>query len=139
MISFSLLSACLISGAVYLLIVGFIWYRIENVVPVLQNFPENHIEQRGISWFISCFIIEFIFFVFIPTVVYGWFYTVIPFYGIRGGISTGLYVYLFGMIPLAILILFRIKIPALYMLYLMLGLLLKLIGCMALIGYIYVL
>ena len=139
MISFSLLTACLIAGGVYLLVVDFIWYKLENIIPALRGFPESHIENRGVSWFISCFVIEFIFFVFVPAVVYGWFYSVIPFYGMRGGVSVGLYVYVFGMIPLAILTMFRIKIPALYMLYLMLGLLIKLIGCMAIIGYLYIL
>lgn len=139
MVSFSLLTACLLAGGAWLLLVGFLWYKLENIVPVLRGFPESHIEKRGLSWFISCFVIEFIFFVFVPSVVYSWFYTVIPFYGMRGGIAVGMYVYIFGMIPLAILTLFRIKIPALYMLYLMCGLLIKLIGSMAIIGYLYIL
>jgi hypothetical protein len=138
MVSFSLLTACLLAGAAWLLLVGFLWYKLENVIPALRGFPDNLVEKRGVSWFISCFVIEFIFFAFVPAVVYSWFYTVIPFYGIRGGIAVGLYVYIFGMVPLAVLTMFRIKIPSLYIMYLMLGLLIKLIGCMAIIGYLYI-
>jgi len=40
-------------------------------------------------------------------------------------------------VPLAILLMFRIKLPAVYMLYKLLGLLLKIAGSLAIIGYLY--
>jgi hypothetical protein len=136
-ISFELLIWCLLSGAVYLLIVDFLWYRLEKFIPTLIGFPTALLEERGPGWFVSSFIIEFIFFVLLPSVVYGWFYTLIPFSGLRGGIMVGLYLLLFGMMPMALLILFRIKIPVVFMLYQLLGYLIKVIGAMAIIGYLY--
>ena len=138
-VSFKLLTWCLVAGSAYLLIVDFIWYKLENKIPMFGGFPEDLLESRGVSWFISTFIIEFVFFVLLPAVVYGWFYTVIPFYGIRGGVAAALFVYILGMIPLAMFMLFRIKLPVMYILYLMLGLLIKLVGVMAIISYLYVL
>ncbi|UCD16165.1 MAG: hypothetical protein JSV44_06745 [Candidatus Zixiibacteriota bacterium] len=136
-ISFKLLTYCLIIGGIYLLIMDVLWNLLEKRIPVFDHFPPKLLESKGLSWFVSSFIIEFVFFVFMPAVIYGWFYTVIPFYGIRGGVATGLYLFLFGMVPLTILTMFRVKIPGLYMLYLLLGLMIKLIGAMAIIGYLY--
>jgi hypothetical protein len=136
-ISFELLAYCIVTGAIYLLIVDFLWSRLENYVPTFAKFPAELVEKKNLSWFFSCFIIEFIFFVLIPSVVYGWFYTIIPFSGFRGGVAVGFSLFLFGMIPLAMLILFRIRIPAVYVLYQLLGLFFKLIGSFAVIGYLY--
>lgn len=135
--SFKLLGYCLLIGGAYLLLIELLWYRLEKFVPTLGNFPRELLEPKDIGSFVSVFIIEFVFFVLMPSIAYGWFYTVIPFSGVHGGIATGLYLVLFGMIPLTLLIMFRIKIPIVFMLYQLLGLLLKVLGAMAIIGYLY--
>ena len=137
MITFRLLFYSMISGLIYLIIIDTIWHKLEDKVPVLVNFPKELIDTGNLSWFISNLIIEFIFFVMMPTVIYDWFYTVLPFWGIRGGIAVALYVFMLGMVPFAILIIFRIKIPALFVLFYLAGLLVKVLGCMAIIGFLY--
>ena len=59
-VSFQLLIWCLLSGAAYLLIVGFLWYKLEKVIPTLVGFPAALLEEKGLGWFVSSFIIEFI-------------------------------------------------------------------------------
>jgi len=137
MISFKLMMYCLVLGAGYLLVFDLIWSRLEKYIPTLQGFPENLVESKTAAWFISCFIIEFVFFVLMPTVIYDWFYTVLPFYGVRGGLAMALYLFVFGMIPFAVLLLFRIRIPAVFVLYQSAGLLIRIVGCMAIIAYLY--
>ena len=136
-VSFKLLGFCFIIGAVYILIIDFIWNKLENYVPTLRGFPKDLIEEKNAAWFVSSFIVEFIFFVLLPAVVYGWFYTVLPFSGVRGGIAVGLYLFLFGYIPLAVIVMFRIKIPAVYFLYQLLGMFIRVLGAMTIIGYLY--
>jgi len=136
-ISTTLLAYCLAIGAVYILIIDILFGWGERFVPSLANFPPHLMEARTTSWYFSCFVIEFIFFVMMPAVVYGWFYTVIPFSGFKGGMTAGFYVFFFGMIPLALLTLFRIKIPAVYMLYQLVALFFKVLGALAIIGYLY--
>jgi len=136
-VSFKLLGFCFIIGAVYILIIDFIWNKLENHVPTLRGFPKELIEEKNAAWFVSSFIVEFIFFVLLPAVVYGWFYTVLPFSGVRGGIAVGLYLFLFGYIPLAVIVMFRIKIPAVYFLYQLLGMFIRVLGAMTIIGYLY--
>ena len=136
-VSFKLLGFCIVVGAVYLIAINLIWNKLEKFVPTLKGFPRDLVEDRNPAWFVSNFIIEFIFFVLLPAIIYGWFYTVLPFSGLRGGISVGLYLFLFGIIPVATIIMFRIKIPAVYFLYLLVGTFFKVIGLMAIIGYLY--
>lgn len=139
MISFELIGYCLLAGAAYLIVIDLIWAKLENLVPVTKYYPPELIEKCNLSWFISAFIIEFIFFVFLPSIIYSWYYTLIPFSGIRGGIAAGMFIVVLGMLPFGLLLLFRLKIPLVFMLYQLLGLLIKAIGTMAIIGYLYAL
>lgn len=135
--SVRLLAYCLVCGAIYLIVVDLVWSRLERLVPTLKNFPENLVEPKNPSWFVYNFVVEFIFFVLVPSVVFDWFFTIMPFSGIRGGVALGLFLFLFGMIPFAILHLFRIRVPAVHVLYQLLGLLIKIAGAWAIIGYLY--
>jgi hypothetical protein len=119
------------------LIVDFIWNWLERFVPTLRNFPKELIDSKGVTWFACNYIVEFIFFVLMPSVIYGWFYAVIPFSGIRGGLAFGLLLLIFGMIPHAISLSFRIRIPVVFILFQLLGLTIKICGAMAIIGYLY--
>ncbi len=136
-VSFKLLGYCIVVGAVYLIAINLIWNKLEKFVPTLKDFPKDLVEEKNPAWFVSNFVIEFIFFVLLPAIIYGWFYTVLPFSGLRGGISVGLYLFLFGIIPVATIIMFRIKIPAVYFLYLLVGMFFKVIVSMVIIGYLY--
>jgi len=138
-ISFKLLTYCLIAGGIYIILVDLLWNWLERKIPMFDGFPRDLLESKSLSWFVSSFVVEFVFFVLMPSVLYGWFYTVIPFYGIRGGVATGLYLFLFGMVPLAILLMFRVRLPGVYVLYLLAGMMIRVIGAMAIIGYLYAL
>jgi len=136
-LDFRLVVYCFVYGAIYLAIIDIVWGYIERFIPTFAHFPKELVERKTISWYFSSFIVEFIFFVLMPAVVYGWFYSVIPFSGLRGGMAVGLYLFFFGMIPLAMLILFRIRIPAVYILYQLVGLFIKVVGAATIIGYLY--
>ena len=136
-INFELLLWCVVTGGVYLLIIDFIWNACERMVPTLRNFPKELIDAKGVTWFVCNYIVEFIFFVLMPAVIYGWFYAIIPFSGIRGGLAFGLLLLVFGMVPHAILISFRIKLPVVFILFQLLGILIKICGTLAIIGYLY--
>ncbi len=136
-LSFKLLLTSLVCGAVYLLIIGFIWSFVEKFIPTFENFPKHLIEEKSGGWIFYNLFIEFIFFVFMPTVVYHWLYALLPVSGIRGGVAVGLFLFIMGIVPYSILILFRIKLPVVYLLYQTVGLMLKVVGALAIIGYLY--
>lgn len=138
-IDFKLLMACMGLGALYLIIVTLLWNRLERVVPIFENFPKGLIEESNPAGIIYTFVVELIFYIFIPAMVYAWFYTLIPFSGIRGGLSVALMIYVLGAVPISISILFKVKLPVVYLLYQSLGMLIKLAGTLAIIGYLYAL
>jgi len=135
--SFKLLVYCLLFGGIYLLIIDIIWGKLEKIVPTLGTFPRDLVEEKNFAWYFYNFIVEFIFFVMMPAVIYDRFYAIMPFSGIRGGIAVGLFLFVFGMVPFAILHIFRIKLPAVYLLYNLLGMMLRIIGTLTIIGYLY--
>jgi hypothetical protein len=134
---FGLLLACLGAGGIYLLIVSFLWSRLEKRIPIWIDFPDHLLEDDGPYSFIYTYIMELVFYLTIPALVYAWFYSVIPFSGFRGGIAVALIIFVLGMIPVAISILFRVRLPVLFLLYQILGMLFKLAGTLAIIGYLY--
>jgi len=67
-VSFTLLGYCIAAGAVYLIVFNLIWNKLEQFVPTMQGFPKNLIEEKTPAWFVSNFIIEFIFFVLLQIV-----------------------------------------------------------------------
>ncbi|SYZ74659.1 membrane hypothetical protein [Candidatus Zixiibacteriota bacterium] len=136
-VSFELLGYCLLLGAIYLILVDLFWGWLESKAPLFGRFPRELIEPKTIGLFVSSFIIEFVFLVLLPAVVYGWFYIIIPFSGVRGGIAVALFLVMFGMLPLSILLLFRIRIPVVYVLFQLLGLTIKVSGVLVIIGYLY--
>lgn len=136
-VNFELLLYCLLAGAVYLLVVDFLWNQLERLIPTFQDFPKELLENKNIFWFFSCYIVELIFFVILPATIYGWFYAVLPIAGMRGAVAIGLFLVIFGMTPFAVLLAFRVKLPIVYILYQLTGLLFKIIGTMAIIGYLY--
>jgi len=136
-VNFELLMWCIVIGGVYLLLTDFIWNIFERIVPTLQNFPKELIDSKGVTWFVCNYIVEFIFFVLLPAVIYGWFYAIIPFSGIRGGLALALLILVFGMVPLSILISFRIRLPVVFILFQLTGMLIKICGALGIIGYLY--
>jgi len=136
-LSYKLIMYALLLGGGYLLIIDLLWYRLEKAVPVFEGFPDQLIEHRNWALFVYCYAVELIFFVFIPAFVYFWFYSVMPVSGIRGGVAVGLFLFLLGFVPYAILMLFRIKIPVVFLLYQSMGLLIKIVGSLSIIGYLY--
>ena len=83
------------------------------------------------------FVMELLFYVVIPTIVYGFFYVVIPLSGIKAGLAAALLAFLLGATPLMMGLSVKVKLPMPYVLYNLLCHFIKLGGSMAVIGYLY--
>ncbi len=136
-LTFELLIYCIVLGGLYLLVFDLIWNMLERIVPIFQGFPKELIEPRSGSLFLYVWLAELIFFVFVPAVIYNWFFSVLPLSGIKGGLSVAMFVFVIGIAPFAMIVLFRIKLPAVFILYHTLGILLKITGTIAIIGHLY--
>ena len=67
---------CLVTGGVYLLIATLALEFTAKKMKLLSGVPEAILEDSGGVWLGLFFIMEFLFFVTIPTVAYSFFYPV---------------------------------------------------------------
>jgi hypothetical protein len=139
MISFRLLLACLLWGGAALLVIEIIFYLIEKKLALLKNLPKEILEETGAGFFVSRYIMQLAFLVVVPTVVYSWFYVLIPFYGVRAGVALAVFIFILGIVPYTASMLTRVKLPLAYMLFQLAGYLIKIIIVYGIIAYLYIL
>lgn len=139
MIRLNLLITSLIWAGGALFIFELIWYQLEKKLDLLHKIPAELLEETGVGYFISKFIMQFAFIVIVPTAAYSWFYVMLPFYGIRSGMAVALVLFILGIMPFTVSILMRVKLPVSYILFQLAGYLLKLLLIYGIIGYLYIL
>jgi len=137
MISQSLMIYCLIAGGIYLIIIGGILELIERKLKLSAQIPHELKEEYGISWFIINWILEFLFFVVIPTLIFSFFYIILPLTGLRTGMTIALVAFTLGAVPFVMGMSMRIKLPIPFLLYSLLGFIIKIGGTISIIGYLY--
>ena len=130
---------CLVSGGIYLLIATLILELMSKKMKLLGGVPSEIIEEAGGVWLVLFFIMEFLFFVAIPTISYSFFYLIVPFSGIKAGMAATLFAFTLGAVPLVMSLSVRLKLPMQYLLFLLLGYLIKIGGSLAIIAYLYTL
>ena len=139
MISLELLFTCLVAAGVYLLIVSLLLDFVERRLKLAAALPEQLVEKGSATVTLANFVLELLFYVTIPTIIYSFFYYVLPFYGVRAGLATALCAFLIGAAPAVMGLSIRVKLPMPYVLYQLFAGLIKLLGSLAIIGYIYTL
>jgi hypothetical protein len=139
MISIRLVLAALLWAGLALFLFELCWYFLEKKLALLKNLPQQILEETGFSYFVSRFVMQLAFIVVVPTVVYSWFYVLVPFYGIRAGIAMAVFLFILGIVPFSMTVLMRVKLPLAFMLFQMAGYLLKIIIVYAIIAYLYIL
>jgi len=137
MISISLMIYCLITGVVYLLLISIILELIRKKWGFTGNISPLFLEDTGWSWFIVNFLMEFLFFIIIPTIGYSLFYLVIPFTGVRAGMAVALMALTIGAVPITMALSVRFKLPISYLMFILLSYFLKISGGLIIISYLY--
>lgn len=137
-INVNLILYCLLFGGVYILLINILWEYLARLFKLQQGIPDDMIEKMGVGWFMTNYIMEFLFYVAIPAIGYSFFYLVLPFEGIRAGLAAGLFALIMGALPIVMVISVRLKLPLTYLTFTLFGYYLKLTGALAIIGYIYI-
>ncbi len=137
MISTELLLYCVAAGAAYLFMISLLWEYAGKKMNIYRGVPAGIIEQIDKTWFMMNFAMELLLYVVIPALVYSYFYIMLPLSGIRTGVAGALFAFTLGAVPAIVGLLTRIRLPALLFSYLLFGILLKLAGCLVIIGYLY--
>jgi hypothetical protein len=137
-INVTLIIYCLLLGGVYLLLINFLWEYLAKVLKLHQGIPDDMIEKMGLGWFVTNYIMEFLFYVAIPAIGYSFFYLILPFEGIRAGLAAGLFALIMGAVPIVMVISVRLKLPLAYLTFTLFGYFIKLSGALAIIGSLYI-
>ena len=88
-------------------------------------------------WFFMTFVIELMFFVVIPTMAFGFFDAILPLTSVRTALAVALCAFTLGALPLVMSLSVKVKLPIPFLIYSLFGLLIKLGGTLAIIGYMY--
>lgn len=140
-----ILYSVLFSG-LYLLIMNLLLNMVERGLffpskrfDIEQSIPKEMLEKQDVGWFISNYIMEFLFYAAIPALSYAYFYIILPFQGVRTGVIIALTALVFGALPIITGIIVRIKFSMTYIVFLLFSFLIKIAGSMIIIGYLYTL
>jgi len=133
MISFSLLLYCAVAAGGYLLAVSAILELVERRLKLTTGLPEGIVEPFGFAAMLTNFVLEAMFFVVVPTLVYSFFFYLIPFTGVRAGMAAAVFAFALGVIPAVLGLTLRVKLPAAYVLFVTFSLLVKVSGCLIII------
>ncbi|HPC10862.1 MAG: hypothetical protein QUT27_04080 [candidate division Zixibacteria bacterium] len=136
-INMTLMAYCLIAGGVYLLVVTLAHEWLGRKLDMAKGIPPAQREAWGPAAFVVGYVMEGLFFVAIPTLAYSFFTAVLPLAGIRTGLALALTGFVLGGVPAIMGLSLRVRLWMPHLLYFLLGLLLKLGGCLAIIGYLY--
>jgi len=137
MISVKLMVYCMLAAGGYLLLFSLLYEKVGNILGLTRGIPEQLLESTDLGWFVVNFIMELLFFVAIPALTYSFLYLILPLDGLRAGLAIALVAFVLGATPILMGLSLRIKISMPYLLYYLLGFLLKLGGSLVIIGYLY--
>lgn len=137
MISYKLMFYCFAVSGIYMLVVSIILGLVEIALKLTRGLPAEIVESSNLAWFIMNFLMEFLFYVVIPTIIFSFFFVVIPLSGIKAGLAGAVLAFLLGSTPVLMGLSVKVKLPMPLVLFALLSHLIKLGGSMALIGYLY--
>lgn len=137
MISYQLIAYCFITAGIYLLAISLLIEWVGKILNITRGIDVKLIESTGSGWFLINFLMEFLFFVAIPTMSYSFFYIIFPLSGLRAALAIAVVAFTFGAVPVVMGISVRLKLPMPFLLYNLTGYLLKISGAVLIIAYIY--
>ena len=137
MISTELLLYCIGAAGAYLFVISLVWEYAGIKLNINRGMPVEMLEPTGKAWVMMNFLMGLLLYVVIPSLVYSYFYIMLPLSGIRTGVAGALFAFTLGALPAIVGLLTRTRLPALLFSYLLFGVLLKLAGCLVIIGYLY--
>lgn len=137
MIDVTLMLYCLVAGGVFLLVITLLHEWLGRRLDMAKGIPPEMLEPAGAAAFVVGFVMEGLFFVAIPTLAYGYFSVVLPLAGLRPAIALALIGFTLGAVPALMGLSLRVRLWMPYLLYYLVGLLIKLTGCLIIIGLLY--
>ena len=124
------------AASAVLIVIVLIQLWLEKLIGFYNLIPEELREERSRSWIVILLAAEIIVFAVGPTLFYYWIYAVLPFFSYRAGVAVGIFLYLFGVLPFAIGLVLRMKLPGGVMVFTFFFTILKLVACWGMVTYV---
>ena len=137
MVSWKLIVYCIAAAGVWLFVASLLLDLIARALRLASSVPADLVEKTSPALTLANFVMELIFYVGIPTMAYSFFYFLIPLSGVRAGMAAALMAFGLGAVPTVMSISLRLRLPAPYLLYVLLSVLIKLGGSLSIIAYLY--
>jgi len=137
MISNTLVLYCFLAAGIYLLVISLLLEYTGKLLKITKDVPPMILEESGVGWFTMYFIMEFLFYVVIPTLGYSFLYVILPFEGIKAAMAAVLFALTLGAVPVVMGLSVRLKLPMVYLLFFLLSYFIKIGGSLIIIGYLY--
>ncbi len=140
MLSLPLVAWCVGAGSAYLLISQLVLDWVERVLirhGLYGNYSVNNIELPTVGRSISEFFTQVGVFVLLPTMIFSFLYTMIPFEGPRAGVVIAIGATVIGAAPALISANLRLKLPTPALVFVTIGQFVKLAGILGIIGYLF--
>jgi len=128
---------CLTAGAVWLIASTLALNLLGDRLKVARAIPSELKEPANWGWHVLNFVMEFLFFVAIPTAGFSLFGLFLPFAGIRAGVAVALVAFALGAMPAIVGLSVRLNLAMPYLLFWLFTLLVKLMGALILIGWLH--
>lgn len=120
-------TAAVAAGVVIVIIL--IQLLFEKLFKFNSLIPESLREERGKTWVLFLIAIEILLYAVAPTVFYYWIFALLPFFSFRAGVALAMFLYFFGILPFALGLALRMKIPGGVLTFSFFFTLLKLTAC----------
>jgi len=137
MISYQLILYCFLLSGAYLVLMSLLLEWIGRKLRVWEGIPPDCREEFTAGWFGVNLFMEFLFYCVVPTFAYSFLYLVFPLTGIRTALGGALVAFTLGAVPSIMSLSMHSRLPMPMLLFGLLSQLIKLGGCMAIIGYLH--
>lgn len=137
MLNAQLLLTCLLCGGLAVALVGIAHLFGEKYFVPQKGSGSRLVGKGGLRNFGQILFLDLAFYVAIPTIAYAAFYVILPFSGVRSGLATALIATLIGAAPTLLTLGTRTRLPVSFLLYQLLGQLLKAAAGLSVIAWLY--
>ena len=131
---------CIATGAVYLFVIETLSLRVEKILEkagLWADYPQQ-LRPRARSFpDLNKLLLEVVFYITIPGVIYSSLFVVLPVEGVRQGVTIALWTVMIGGVPLITAIHSGAGIPPAALVYTLLAQLVKLAGALAIVAYVF--
>ena len=137
MLSAALFISCLVSGVAWVAVVTFFMNAVGRRLNIDDSIPVELREPQSGGTFVLTLFTESLFFVVMPTMIFGMLNVLVPLTPIRTGLGAGLFAFAIGTLPTLSTLTMKVRFPLSWTMFFALGQLIKVAGALTIIGYLF--